>query len=153
MVVWENGTVQHFGLECVSCLGLILELRRAGKSIWNLKMMSFAGSPFSDSICLTSIIHYPFCHGHGSVENHHNWRRPTIWRYTHFPLNHDYGRKSKKPSHKLPRKIRTCFFCKYHRKWVDRPASDMRHVSLQECKCSPLCIGPIWSMYGICTYN
>ncbi len=37
---------------------------------------------------------YPtFSDTHGSVENHPKGNE--YWRYTHFPLNHDFGRKGK----------------------------------------------------------
>ena len=29
------------------------------------------------------------------VENHPKWKEPKCWRYTHFPRNHDYGRKGR----------------------------------------------------------
>ena len=37
---------------------------------------------------------YPFSHNHRSVENHPKWKDTHIGG-THFPLNHDYGRKGK----------------------------------------------------------
>ncbi len=49
---------------------------------------------------LGTFLTYSFSHNHGSVENGGIWKVTIyFWRYTHFSLNHDYGRKGTTQTH------------------------------------------------------